>query len=71
MAGEHAGMSILEMLWEQLENNYTDLKEATGRGERFRLMGVCAGLATAIAIMTNPYSPDEDAVRREIVERTS
>lgn len=76
------GPSILEMLWarmdEQLEellranqvrydrsedglNNY-DIEAATATGH-------CLGIAECIAIMTNPYDPDVDAVRAEAMRR--
>jgi hypothetical protein len=74
MAGEHAGPSILEMLWDQLEFEYRELLGMPGQvfdATINKQRGVCQGLCTAIAIMTNPYDPDEDAVRREIVERAS
>lgn len=48
------GKSILEMLWDRL-------LEADDR--------LAPGLAEAIAIMTNPYSPNLDEVRRQYLER--
>lgn len=73
------GPSILEMLWDELESNYRELRKMNRpksgkpllRPEYQKKQGLCAGLARAIAIMTNPYAPDEEAVREQIVERTS
>ena len=79
-----AGKSLLELLWDQLMEAYADLvawkpiavdpdhpdwmnqDDAEDRG---RHKGACLGFATAIAIITNPYAPDVDAVRKEAAER--
>lgn len=68
-----AGRSILEMLWDEMLNQYGKLlavmegpsTPAEVQGQK----GTCLGIAKCIAIMTNPYDPDVDAIRRETKER--
>lgn len=71
-----AGRSILEMLWEEMLNQYgklvvmmVDEVSTPTISELAGQKGVCLGIAKCIAIMTNPYAPDVDAVRRETKER--
>jgi len=74
------GKSLLELIWDELMESYADLVEqgnpvidnymddsvdperACDYGQD---KGRCLGLATAIAIITNPYAPNVDAVREE------
>lgn len=65
------GPSIIETLNGLLDEAYDDLVKARyGRGKaEDRSSGIVAGLAMAIAIMINPYEPNEDAVMAEAIER--
>lgn len=68
------GLSILERLWEQLDLHVAALMDAKENpsaiaGEEAALKGGCLGIAKCIAIMTNPYDPDVDEVRRKAMER--
>jgi hypothetical protein len=73
------GKSIIDLIWEQLLEAYDDLLEVQPLAERttdiraqaalWHQKGACLGLATALAILHNPYSPDIDAIRKECVER--
>lgn len=81
----HAGRSLLEILWEELdavmERLMTDEKpDFRGSGvpyeERYELIrawgeerGQAQGLAYAIAVLTNPYAPSVPAIRQEAVAR--
>jgi hypothetical protein len=59
------------MLWKELlkrMDKLLNLQLPTHRTTN-TLRGECLGLATAIAIMTNPYKPDVDAVRAEAMRR--
>lgn len=79
-----AGKSILDLIWDELMDTYAYIKEWTpivtdpdrpgwmhqDEAERIgNLRGEALGLATAIAIMTNPYAPNVDAVRKEAARR--
>ena len=64
------GPSIIETLWKRLDKEYGELMFLKPQAPPYKKQqGICAGLATAIAIMTNPYNHNEDAVRSEVVER--
>lgn len=69
------GPSILESLWGLLMiemGNLMATKEPgyTGTEEmRFRLEGLCGGIAQSIAIILNPYDPNINEVRREAMRR--
>lgn len=67
----NAGRSILEMLWKELDFQLCKLMalayETQEQGSAQQ--GHCLGLAKAIAIMTNPYDPDVDEIRREAMKR--
>jgi hypothetical protein len=79
------GKSIIDLIWEQLLEKYEDLLVSMKNHEVWRNRGIdpseenvedlgaykghCLGLATALAILHNPYSPDVDAIRKECVER--
>jgi len=75
-----AGRSILEMYWERLDcivdilySDWDDFEEEGGTHSEWhdygQLQGQCSELSYAIAIMTNPYAPDVDAIRDEAMER--
>lgn len=78
------GKSILDLIWDQLMEVYQDLMEwrpvavdpdhpdwmhQEDAEDRGKLKGQALGFATAIAIITNPYAPDLDAVRAEAGRR--
>lgn len=102
MAGEHAGRSLIEILWEQLDIQYANLMTIVEDGKSWNvkkivdllehgkasknvredyagqivkhleLKGKVAGLAYAIAKITNPYGeigPAMEAIRAEAAER--
>lgn len=62
------GKSILATLWEELmsisERLYTGAEAEDGRDP-----GRAEGVAYCIAVMTNPYKPDIQAVRAEVARR--
>jgi hypothetical protein len=63
-----AGRSILEHLWIELmticDRLYTGAEAEDGRDP-----GRAEGVAYCIAVMTNPYQPDIQAVRTEVARR--
>jgi hypothetical protein len=61
----HAGKSIIELLWEQMDTVYAELMAGAGK----KTQGKAAGLAEALALMSNPYLRDVDAVRAAAHER--
>ena len=68
------GPSIHDLIWHELDACYAKLMELKASQkvqshEQSKLMGICAGLASAIAIIRNPYDPDEDVIREEVAER--
>lgn len=71
----HWGQSIHELIWLSLDATVDELIEQRGSNqpgwsERIpALRGKALGLATALAIVINPYAPDVDAVRAEAMER--
>ena len=78
--GGLAGRSILEMIWEKLDLAYAALQQHAARMDDdpepsiaretlAALKSECKGLATAIAIMTNPYEPSVPDVSKQAGER--
>lgn len=67
------GPSIIDLIWEELDESYAELMALHAKGigsEDYTILrGRCAGLAVAIAIMRNPYDPDDDTIREEAAER--
>lgn len=77
------GSSIIDLIWQELGESYAELMSkmaerdntAIGDGrikigtEILQLQGRCAGLAIAIAIIRNPYNPDDDIIRDEVADR--
>lgn len=61
-----AGPSILERLWAELDRVVDRLKAGPVVDND---KGVAQGLTLAIAIMTNPYEPNTNAIRREAMIR--
>jgi hypothetical protein len=84
LKGPHAGRSIIEILWEELDTIVDrlhadgkpgELKALTGRqiAEQWQAYGEergqAQGVAYALAVLINPYAPDIEAIRAESVER--
>ena len=67
----NAGGSIRHMLWSELDDVVDAIQKRVAKGKEplKRDAGMALGLATAIAIMTNPYAYDVDEVRGEAMER--
>lgn len=69
----HAGASIYELIWAELDHVMDALMQAQPHGatpeEAAALRNQAIGLARALAILTNPYAPDIDAIRAQAVER--
>lgn len=79
------GKSIIELIWDELMKEYEQaladakaLKNAEDHGNPLKdehlldigqTRGRAQGFATAIAIITNPYAPNVDAIRQEAKER--
>lgn len=69
------GPSIIDLIWQELDESYAELMKLMGSkmpgpaDAIQQLRGRCAGLAVAIAIMRNPYDPDDDVIRLEAQER--
>lgn len=66
------GKSILDLIWEELMEGYRRLMPGGEHGDleisdpvRTNTSGVVLGLASAIAIIINPYAPNVDVVRTE------
>lgn len=65
------GPSLRELLMRELEAQTRRLLEMAGEGtyEVGEQRGHCLGLAYAVAVITNPYVPDMNAIRQELMER--
>lgn len=66
--GQFAGRSIYEMLWDEMDSVYARLMAGEGaraKGDK----GRAGGLAYALAVMTNPYKVDIEAIREQAHER--
>lgn len=64
----NAGRSIIEMLWEEMDRVYGRLMAGEGaraKGDK----GYARGLAYGLALMTNPYKVDVEAIRDAAHER--
>lgn len=62
-----AGPSILDRLWTKLDESVDNLMELDEQepvqiNEKHMAAGICAGLATAISIMMQPYRDEHGAV---------
>lgn len=70
-----AGPSILESLWKELDSimvqlmSYPSPSTITPSPDQAKFRGIAVGLATAIAILINPYERNIDAVRAEAAAR--
>lgn len=67
-----AGKSVLDLLWEHLDAFVDELMAPAHEGgelDRAERKGHAYGMAEAIAVITNPYHPDIDAVRADAMER--
>lgn len=68
--GKHAGPSLRELVFQRLDvvtDRLMDMRDA-GLSDR-EMVGEAKGLADALAIFTNPYQPNIDAIRVEAMER--
>ena len=67
------GPSILEMMWGRLVEETETLLDLTGWGTgdpvKAKQIGVCIGMAEMIAVLLNPYNPNVDEVRAEVMRR--
>lgn len=69
------GPSILETMWGRLVTETDALMDLSSQGwaegdvVRNRLIGKCLGMAEMIAILLNPYNPNVDEVRTEVMRR--
>lgn len=63
-----AGKSILEMLWEELDA-IVDRIMTEQDSEDGRDPGRAEGVAYCIAVFTNPYLPNLDAIREQAMDR--
>lgn len=61
-----SGKSILDLLWEKLDNAVDDLMYDPNA---IRTKGYALGMAEAIACVEDPYSQDVDDVRGEAMAR--
>lgn len=63
---QFAGKSITEMIWQEMDTVYARLMSGeTEKGDK----GTARGLATALSILTNPYTRDVDAIREQAYAR--
>jgi hypothetical protein len=70
--GDQAGRSIIEMIWEQLDEAVNNLHEPEVTGNPFGhalLKGRALGLAEALAVLQSPYAPDVDEIRAQAASR--
>lgn len=66
----NAGRGISGLLWEALDQCMVNLLEGGWSGEeKAEEKGLALGLATALALIRSPHSPDVDAIRKEARER--
>lgn len=67
--GPCGGKTLIEMIWDELMEVYGRLvlREAPEDYQSDR--GRAAGLATALAILANPYNVDVDAIRAQATAR--
>lgn len=68
---KHAGPSLRELVFRKLDEVMDWLMETEQEGgdELDQKVGEARGLATALAIFTNPYNPSVDAIRAEAMDR--
>ena len=68
-----AGPSIIEMIWSRLVEETSSLLDLDGWGTadavKCRQIGKCLGLAEALSILLNPYNPNIEEVRTEVMRR--
>jgi hypothetical protein len=62
-----AGKSIIEHIWDELDDVMDGLMDGSDAGDAAR--GSALGLASALATMYNPIAPNVDAVREQAVDR--
>lgn len=70
-----AGPSILETLWRKLDETMVQLMSYSNPGtltpspDQAKFRGMALARAEDIAVITNPYDPNLDAVRAEAAAR--
>jgi hypothetical protein len=64
-----AGPTILEMMWQELDSVVDRLMEDGAQAEDGRDPGRAEGVAYCIAIITNPYEVNIEAIREEAMVR--
>lgn len=66
-----SGGSVKEMLWYMLDDVVDAIQKRVNKGKAPKPVdvGQALGLATAIAVLDNPFGYDVDAVRAEAMER--
>lgn len=65
---QFAGRSIIDILWEEMDATYARL--AGGKGSRAKGdKGRAGGLAYALAVMTNPYDVNVEAIKEQVHAR--
>lgn len=66
----NAGKSISGHLWEGLDQCMVNIMSGElSEADKAKEQGLALGLATAVALIRSPHSPDVDAVRKEAKER--
>lgn len=64
-----AGKSVLDLLWEHLDDFVDAVQEPVNEYEAAHAKGRAHGMAVAIAVVTNPYAPEVDEVKVQAMER--
>lgn len=60
-----AGKSPIDLLWEELDSLMSELMASPSEEGK----GHARGVAYALAVLSNPYAPDVDAIRAEAMRR--
>lgn len=64
-----AGKSVLDLLWEQMDQFVDAVQEPVNEDEAVNAKGRAHGMAVAIAVVTNPYAPDVAEVKQAAMDR--
>lgn len=64
-----AGRSIRELIEDRLDVQVTEIYTTADPSVRLLRTAVAEGLATALALLLNPYRPDVEAVNKTARER--
>ena len=65
----NAGKSIHKQLWAGLDECMVGIMEEELPLKKIKAQGMALGLATALALVENPYGPDVDMIRSEALTR--